>query len=73
EDEYGADRWVQQHEATLNRMRALINVLKDDNIADGSPVRYEGQAFTHAAKMLAEKINIDNQLTSIKKITKGEK
>lgn len=73
EDEYGADRWVQQHEATLNRMKALINVLKDDNIADGSPVRYEGQAFTHAAKMLAEKINIDNQLISIKKITKGEK
>lgn len=47
-----ASRWQQVHSQTIDRLNRLIEIMTDNNVADGSPVRIQGTDFSHQMRVL---------------------
>lgn len=47
-----ASRWQQVHLQTLERLNKLIEIMTDENIADGSPIKIQGTDFSHQMRIL---------------------
>lgn len=41
EEEYGADTWVKHQQLTLDRVNALLSILEDPNVPDGTRIRLD--------------------------------
>ncbi|QIB50726.1 integrase [Pseudomonas sp. OIL-1] len=53
--EMGADRWYQYHEKTVARLRELVAVLENPNIADGAQIKLKGNDSSQLRRVVIKK------------------
>lgn len=51
-----ATRWVDTHTRYLERLNAIVTMHRDPNLPDGSPVQMAGKDFTHAKRVMADRL-----------------
>ena len=54
--ERAASRWTEMARFQIERLNDLIQILRDPNIPDGSPIEISGSDFSHERSILESKI-----------------
>lgn len=52
----GADRWIANHQSTIQRLKQRIAMLTDDDLPDGSLIRLQGRNHSHLQRAMAKDI-----------------
>ncbi|MEI7367843.1 integrase [Pectobacterium sp. 1950-15] len=52
DDYYGEDRWIEYHKKTLERLRELISIMENPDIADNAQIKLRGKDFSQLSKVM---------------------
>ena len=64
EEEYGADNWVKHQSTTLNRIQAMLEILADPSLQDGTRFRLDVSNAPLITNDLMQTINLTKRLSS---------